>query len=117
MITRLRFLWTHHRALLLGFAAVLGLTLFFAIRTLSFTLYWMDPAHRDQTLAGWMTPGYVSLSYDIPPHLLALALFDIPGGEPSHQTMAQIAENHGLTIAALQARVSLAAGIFREGQP
>jgi hypothetical protein len=117
MLIRLRYLWAHHRLLLLGFVAVLGVTLFFGIRTLSFTLYWMDPAHQDQTLAGWMTPGYVALSYDIPPPVLALALFDIPGGAPTPMTMAKIAETHGITLDALQARVRLAVGIFREGQP
>ncbi len=116
MLTRLHYLWTHHRLLLLGFAAVLGLTLHFGIRTLGFTLYWMDPAHRDQTLAGWMTPGYVAMSYDIPPPLLAPALFELPGSPPDHTTMAEIAKNHGTTLQALQARVSLAAEIFREGQ-
>ena len=117
MLSRLRYLWTHNRLLLLGFATVLGLTLFFGIRTLSFTLYWADPAHRDQALAAWMTPGYVAMSYDIPPPLLAPALFEIPGGPHEHLTMGQIAAAHGITLDALQARITLAAEIFREGQP
>lgn len=117
MLIRLRYLWAHQRLLLLGFAAVLGLCLFFGVRTLNSTLYWMDPAHQDQTLAGWMTPNYVALSYDIPPPVLALALFDIPGGQPARHTMTDIADSHGITLNALQARVSLAVAIFREGRP
>lgn len=117
MLTRLRYLWANNRLLLLGFAAVLGLTLFFGIRTLTFTLYWADPAHRDQALAGWMTPGYVAMSYDIPPPLLAPALFEIPGGPHDHKTMGQIAAAHNITLTALQARITLAADIFREAKP
>jgi hypothetical protein len=117
MLTRLRYLWAHNRLLLLGFAAVLGLTLFFGVRTITHTLYWIDPAHQDQPLAAWMTPGYVAMSYDIPPPLLAPALFEIPGGPHEHKTMGQIAEAHNITLTALQARITLAAEIFRGDAP
>ena len=56
------------------FLAALALTLWFGGRATMSAIYWADPAHRDEPIAGWMTPGYVSRSWEIPPEVVAEAL-------------------------------------------
>jgi len=93
-MTALRRLWRHHRTALVAFALAAGLTLFFAIRFTVFTIYWADPAHRDRAPEGWMTPGYVARSWDIPRDALQTALgLPPPQGHPP--TLRQIARDRG----------------------
>ncbi len=53
MIARLASLWQYNRGLLIAFVLALAVTLFFAVRLALFTLYWQDPAHRNEPIAGW----------------------------------------------------------------
>lgn len=85
----------------------------FAVRLMVFTIYWADPAHRNQQIEGWMTPGYVARSWDIEPEVLRAALPPPPDAWPgAHPTLAQIAEDRGIAlpdlIAALQATIDAA---------
>lgn len=114
-MTRLRHLWSHHRAALVVFVLALIVTLLLAVRTTVFTVYWLDPAHRDQPLAGWMTPRYVAHSYAVPPKALGLPP---PGpGDPWHITLDQIAARNGETLKALNARISAAVAAWRVAHP
>jgi hypothetical protein len=59
--------------------------LFFAVRLTVFTIYWSDPAHRDQAVEGWMTPGYVARSWDVDPEVIRAALPPPPDGTPDRR--------------------------------
>jgi len=107
----LSYLWHYHRPALIALAAALAIALFFAVRLTVFTIYWSDPAHHEQPLAGWMTPGYVARSWDVPPEVIRAAL-PARSGTDTHPTLAQIAEAEGLPlpelIAALEAAIDAA---------
>ena len=57
-------LWQTHRLLLIAFTVAAALTLFFAIRTTAFFIYWSN--HQNVEIEGWMTIGYVAHSYRRP---------------------------------------------------
>ena len=104
-------LWREHRLALLIFLGGAAIALFFTVRLVLFTVYWADPAHRDQTPDGWMTPGYIARSWHVPREDLARHLGLVPGTDP-HLTLEQIAEDRGIPLAKLIADLSdyLAAG-------
>lgn len=114
MIQRLKILWEHHRLALLGFVGVLCVAGYFAITTLTAMIYWMDPAHQDQPLAGWMTPRYVAMSYEIPPEVLGPALFLDRDAPPRRMRLTDIAAENGISIDELQERIDTATAAFRE---
>lgn len=68
------FLLRRHPVLTGAFALALVAVLFFAVRLTVATIYWADPAHREQPIEGWMTPRYVAMSWDVPPETIARAL-------------------------------------------
>ena len=102
-MTILRQLWRSHPLALLGFLAGLALTVLFLARLALFSLYWSDPAHRALSPEGWMTPGYVAHSWQLPVEEVAaqLGLSGRPEGPPP--TLAEIARDSGQDEAALLA--------------
>lgn len=110
---RLKHLWANHRVLLLAFIVALAVSGTFAVRTISATIYWMDPAHQDQQLAGWMTPRYVASSYQLPPEVLDEALFIVRGETPRRISLDALAAENNLTLGELQARIDAAAAAWR----
>ena len=114
MISRIKHLWAHHRALLLVFTGVFCLAGFFAAKTLAAAVYWMDPAHQDQRLEPWMTPRYVSQSYRIPHDILGPILFHDPADPPRRRRLGDIALENDVSIQDLQARIDAAAAELRE---
>ncbi|MCJ7873598.1 hypothetical protein [Phaeobacter sp. J2-8] len=98
--------WRDNRLLVTGFALALAVMLFFALRTVSFWIYWNDPAHRNQDIEGWMTPRYVAHSWAVPPKVVADVMGLEPGGP--RVTLHQMAENRGETLDALVARIMAA---------
>ena len=113
MTSRLQTLWAHHRLALIAFILAIGVIGVFGVRTLSATIYWMDPAHQDQAIMGWMTPRYVAKSYDLPPQVLGPALFLTKGAPPRRISLEAIADENGLTLDALQLRIQDAAAQWR----
>jgi len=97
---RLGALWREHRLLALAFSLALVVTIFFALRTVVFVIYWSDPAHRNQPLEGWMTPRYIAYSYDLTDEQMTAVMGDVPelGRRP---TLERIADARGLTMAQL----------------
>ncbi len=109
-------LWANHKLAVTAFAAAVAVLCYFAFQTLSSTLYWMDPAHRDQDLAPWMTPRYVARSYQIPPRILAPALFLDQDAAPRRVSVGSIALQNEMTLDELQDRIEAAAATWRETQ-
>ncbi len=91
----LRYLWTHHRLVFIGFCLASLVTLVFLVRLAIFTVYWSDPAHRNLAPEPWMTPGYIAHSWSIPPEDLARALSIQPGTRP---TLKEIARERGVDV-------------------
>lgn len=105
-----RFLIRSHPILSSVFGlAMLGLVAF-SVGFLREAMYFNDPAHRNQSLEGWMTPGYVGKSWDLPPPMvrdtLQLDATMKPNGRP--MMLSEIAALHGVTLADLQSRVEAA---------
>lgn len=93
---------------LLSTAFLLGLcvTAYFAISTISFAVYWADPAHRDLALKGWMTPGYVAHSWHVPRHVMQEAIQDMP--DKKRPTLEDIAKSQGIQLEVLITRIQAA---------
>lgn len=101
-------LWHTHRLALMAFGVSVCALGYFGVKTISSTIYWMDPAHQNEPLAGWMTPRYVAHSYDLPREYLMEALFLDPDAPPRRISIDAIAQNNDMTMADLQARVDAA---------
>ena len=108
----LRYLWTQHKLALLALVAASGALAYFAVTSIAAFIYWMDPAHQDQPLAGWMTPQYVGQSYHLPREIIEEAFFLERGKNPPRVRISDIAEQNNLTIADLQARIDAAQAAF-----
>ncbi|MDG3042361.1 hypothetical protein [Roseicyclus marinus] len=100
------YLWRHHRAALIALGLALCVALFFVVRLAVFAVYWADPAHRDQRIEGWMTPGYVARSWDLPREALQDALPDLRPG--ARATLAEIAQAEGVPLSEVIARMEAA---------
>lgn len=94
ILQRLRRLRPAQRAVAAAFVLAALASLFFATRFAVHAIYWSS--HRDEPLAGWMTIGYVSHSYDVPPALLREAI-GAPAATPDRRPVAEIASGLGLT--------------------
>jgi len=108
-VSSLSFLWRHHRLALVGFALALVVAVVFAVRLALFTIYWSDPAHRDQPIEGWMTPRYVAQSYDVDPDVIR-ALLALPAEAAANRrpTLERLAEAEGVPLPDLIARIEAA---------
>ncbi len=110
---RIKDLWTHNRALLIAFVAVICLAGFFGIRAGAQFIYWSDPTHQDQTLAGWMTPRYVSQSYNVPPEVVQSAFDMSPDGPPRRVSLETLAAENGTSMGDMQQRIDDAVNEWR----
>ena len=70
------------------FLLVAGFTAFKAVNVAREVIFWQ--AHRDEPIRGWMSVGYVSHSYRVPPELLYLAL-GLPDNQPDKRPLRKIA--------------------------
>lgn len=102
----LRFLFRRHLWPTVILAAGLVALVWFGGRFVSEVLYFSDPAHREQPLAGWMSPRYVARSWDLPPDVVADVMQLAPGHR--HTTLDQVAARQNITIKELQRRVEAA---------
>ena len=105
-MTRLLNIWRRHKVLVTGFLVALGFLIFFATRMILFMIYWADPAHRDQAIAGWMTPGYVVHSWRIPDQVM----IDTIGPKPDRRRpkISDFADARGITTKDLITRIEAA---------
>ncbi len=110
-MSRLGHLWRDHRLLLAATVVALAVTLFFAVRLAVFALYWSE--HRDEAIAGWMTPRYIAHSWDVPPEVIgeALGLAPVQSGRPP--TLDRVAAERGVPVTELEAAVEAAIARYR----
>jgi hypothetical protein len=81
-----------------AFAAALALTLFFVGRLTVSTIVWSDPDRHEQPIAGWMTPRYVSRSWDVEPDVVAYALRLEMDRTARRMTIKEIAAARGRSL-------------------
>ena len=98
----------------LAVALVAGV--FFGVRTTMHWIYWNDPANRDRAIAGWMPPGYVAKSWDVPREVITGAL---GGGETGAgpRNLDRIARDQGRTVEELAADIEAAIAAYRAVTP
>lgn len=108
----IRTLWQRHRLATLLFAGALLIALFFAIRLAAFTIYWADPGRREAEIEGWMTPGYVALSWKVPKPVIVEAI-SLDGREGGRMRLADIARERGVSLEALIGDIETAILNFR----
>lgn len=113
----IRQIWEQNRLAVAAFVVALLAVGWFGFQTISHAIYWNDPAHRDQALAGWMTPRYVAESYQIPPEVVGPALFLRKGEKPRRVSLDAIAEANGVTLSDLQTRIDTAVAAWRINRP
>ncbi len=114
MWLRIKDLWRHNRLALLAFVGVVCVAGFFGFKSASQFIYWNDPRHQDQPLAGWMTPRYVGQSYNIPPEIVLQALDIVNDGPPRRITLDRLADEQGITLDEMQTRVESAVQDWRD---
>ncbi len=114
---RLKDLWQNNRWAFLALVTVLCLAGVFGFKSVSQFIYWSDPQHQDQTLAGWMTPRYVARSYQVPPEVIQDALDLDMDAPPRRISLDRLAQESDLTIETLQSRVDAAVAAWRAENP
>ncbi|WP_298906676.1 hypothetical protein [uncultured Aliiroseovarius sp.] len=116
MITSLRRMWAAAPVATVVLVVALMASTFFGVRTVVNWVYWSDPAHVDQPIAGWMTPHYVAHSWDIPRPVMieALALGE---GDPKGRNLKRLAEAQGIPLDELIARIEAAIMAHRAAAP
>ena len=108
-------LWTHNRTLFVTFLVVVLLAGFFGGRAVNQFIYWSDPAKLNQPLAGWMTPRYVSRSYQVPPEVVQSAFeLDTP---PRRMSLERLAAETGMSIDEMQSALDTAVAVWRAANP
>ena len=68
------------------------------MRLTVFTIYWADPAHRNQPVAGWMTPSRIARPYDVDAAVIWAAL---PITPPARSKLVDIAERSSIPLPVL----------------
>lgn len=108
-----RALWRRHPVLAAGLAAMLALTLAFALRLGFVAGYWSGTPPRDPTIEAWMPVGYIARSWDVPREVLAEALGIAPGSSP-RQSIGRIAGDQGESAEVLIVRIDAAIRAYRQ---
>lgn len=117
MIGYVKRLWAAAPVATLVLAAALTATAFFGVRAVMFGVYWHDPAHREQPIAGWMTPGYIAHSWAVPREVVLDAL-DAPVPPPDGpMNLRKLAEINGTSVEALVAEAEAAIAAWRAAHP
>ena len=116
MIARLRAMWARAPWLLSAFTLAVAVTLYFGVKMVMSAIYWNDPRHIDQALAGWMSPGYVAMSWNVPRDVM-MDILDLEpnGGRPPR--LADIAAEQGLSVEELGSRIEAAIRAYRADAP
>lgn len=107
-------LWRSRPYLVTAFLLASAVTLFFAVRLLVSAIYWANPAHREQTVEGWMTIRYIARSWDLKgPDIDALANLPLPHLKGRPQPLVEIARDRGIPVADVITAVEKAIAILQ----
>lgn len=103
----LRTVWKQHpwAAAILALASLAALI--FAVRLAIFTVHWMDPAHREVAVEGWMTPGYVAMSWQIPKPVV-MEMLGLDERPEERVQIKDLAAQRGIPVAELIAELEAA---------
>ncbi len=113
MLAFVRRLWKAAPVATLLLAVALAASAFFATRAVMFSLYFQDPAHREQQIEPWMTPGYIAHSWRVPREIVLEAL-NAPVPPPKgRMDIEDLAAYRGTSVAALIAAAEAAIADFR----
>lgn len=99
----------------MAFLLAAAVTLGFAVRFAVFTIYWANPAHHQQPVEGWMTPGYIAHSWHVPPDIVRTAL-GLPPAEGKPEPLDRLAQKAGLSLAEAIVKVEVAISTERARQ-
>lgn len=117
MIEFLKRLWGVAPIATVILALSLAMSLFFGARMVAHWIYWNDPAHREQQIAAWMTPGYIGHSWKVPKEVVIEAL-DAPDPPPEGvRNLAELADYLGVSVGELIARAEKGIAAFRAEHP
>ena len=111
----LQTLWRRNPIGLMAFGLAAVVTLVFLTRFVLFTIYWSDPAHRDQRIEGWMTPGYIARSYDVPKAVVTDAL-GLGDTSERRQSLEMISDDQGRPLPELEQAIQAAIDAQRQWQ-
>ena len=115
-MSRFLTLWRARPWLTTAFVLACVVTLVFAGRFVTFTVYWAT--HREVPVEPWMTVGYVARSWGLDPMALdraaGLPLLE-ELGRP--QTLGEIAGNRGVPVDQVIAELEAAIATLRAGAP
>ncbi|MCK0143540.1 hypothetical protein [Aliiroseovarius sp. F20344] len=116
MISNIRRMWAAAPVATVVLALALSAGVFFGARSITSWIYWNDPAHIDQPIAGWMTPRYVAYSWQVPRDVMleALALGD---NDPKGRNLKRLAEIKGMSVEYLIKEIELAIANHRTNSP
>lgn len=112
MIARLRAAWAKAPWLMSAFTLALLLTLFFGVNAAREAIYWADPRHVEQPIAGWMTPGYVGISWNIPREVMRDAL-NLTDAERGPIRLQDLADQRGVPLSDIIAQINAAIAAHR----
>jgi hypothetical protein len=82
---------------LVGFVLAILAVLILSFRLITHTIYWADPDKRDQSIQPWMTPHYVSMSWDVDPEVV----LSVTGPKPQQRhptTIEDFARARGVPV-------------------
>jgi hypothetical protein len=93
------------------------MSLFFGVRVVADWIYWNDPAHHEQQIAAWMTPGYIGHSWKVPKEVIVEALGAPEPPPDGVRNLADLAEYLGVTVEELIARAEKGIAAFKAEHP
>jgi len=98
MMSFLKRIWTAAPIATAILGIAMAIVLLLSVRLVAFWIYWADPNHRDQTVAAWMTPGYIAYSWDIPRPAMLEALSGATPRPGRPMSLQDIADANGVGV-------------------
>lgn len=117
MIRLFKRLWSAAPLATVVLVLALGAAGLFAVRSVAFVIYWSDPARQEQKIAGWMTPGYIAHSWQVP-RAVVLDAVNAPVPPPEGpMSLRDLAARNGVSVEDLIAAAEAAIAAYRAGAP
>ena len=86
-------------------SASLVALVFFSWGFIANLIYFADPRHQNQPLESWMTPRYVGMSWDLPPHVIDQVM-ELRPHIDKRKHLDEVVEDLGITLEELNERVA-----------